>query len=325
MSRAPAHAGRLRPSEQFVFALVFALMAGFVVVITMSAARSPQNLLFGGGSTAAGTPTFDAGTGGVFQQVAGTASGSTPIRPASRHLNALLAAALGTVLSAHPGRLAVGVIDETTGQQALYHASQQFSSAGIVTADILAALLVRHERAARLVTGEQAAEAAAMMDKGSAAAAMSLWRAVGGGNGLASANRLLKLSHTAPGAGAESDLTRTTAADQLQLLLDLTSVRYSPLTKPGRDYVLGLMTGDAAQEHWGVSAVTAEGAVTAVRDGWLPDGQLWVANSIGVVLHAGHLLLVAVLSSRSSSQAAGISLASAAAVAAADVMTRTGH
>jgi len=324
MSRAPAHAGRLRPSEQFVFALVFALMAGFVVVITMSAARSPQNLLFGGGNTAAGTPTVAAGTGGVVQQAAGTASESTPIRPPSRRLDALLAAAIGTVLSAHPGWLAVGVIDETTGQQAVYHANQQFSSAGIVTADILAALLVSRERAARLVTSAQAAEAAAMMEKGSAAAAMSLWRAVGGGNGLASANRLLKLSHTESGAGAGSDLTRTTAADQLQLLIDLTSAR-SPLTGPARDYVLRLMTADAAQHRWGVSAVATDGAVTAVRDGWLNAGQLWVANSIGVVLHAGHVLLVAVLSSRSSSQAAGISLASAAAVAAADVVTQAGH
>ena len=324
MSRAPAHAGRLRASEQCVFALVFALMAGFVVAITLSAARSADYPLLGGPTTAAGSQTVPAGIGGALQQADGSVGAATPIGPASPRLNRLLATALGRVLAAHPGRLAVGVIDETGGREALFDGNQPVSSASIVSADILAALLLGHEEAGTLMPSGQAALATAMMAKGSHAAAASLWRAAGDGNGLASADRLLQLSHTVPGVDDQWYLTRTTAADQLQLLTDLTSA-HSPLTAAARAYMLRLMTSNAALPLWGVSAAARGAASNAALGGWQANGKLWIANSIGIVQHAGHVLLIAVLSSNSSSQAAGMSLASAAAVAAADVMTRVGR
>src|SRR5215472_15147985 len=314
MSRAGAHAGRLHPEEQFVFAMVFALMAGFVVVITMSAARSSMTPLLGVSTAAAGSQTVPAGTRGVHQPGRPDA-GSPVIRAASPQLNASLAAAMRTVLRTHPGRVAVGVIDETTGRAALYAPMQPFGSGSIVTADILAALLVR-QHADPSVTGAQAVLATAMMDNGSVPAAASLWRAIGEGNGLASANRLLKLTQTIPGASDRWDQTKTTIADQLQLLIDLTSSR-SPLTAAGRDYVLDLMS-HGKRPVWGVPAA---GIGNAIQDGSLLDGKLFAANSIGIVVHGGRVLLVAVLSSGSTSQVAASSLASAAAVAAANVMT----
>lgn len=320
MSRVGAHAGRLHPEEQFVFAMVFALMAGFVVFITMSAIRSPVNSLLGGGTTAAESQTVPADTGGTAHQSGGALAGSPAIQAASPRLDALLAVAIGPVLSSHPGRLAVGVIDETTGQQARYASTQRFSSGSIVTADILAALLIRHEHAGTPVTSEQAVLATAM-EHGSASAATALWQEIGRGNGLASANRLLKLTQTIPGAGDQLDQTRTTVADQLQLLIDLTSSQ-SPLTAAGRDYMLRVLGEHGPGPRWGVSVV---GMSSAAQGGWLPDRTLWVTNSVGVVAHRGHVLLVVVLSSGSTSQAAGASLASAAAVAAANVMTNAGR
>jgi hypothetical protein len=319
MSRVGAHAGRLHPSEQIVFAMVFALMAGFVVVITMSAARSPVNSLFGHSVTAAGSRTVPADTGGSIRPDRASA-GSPAIQAPTPRLDALLAAAIGPVLNAHPGRLAVGVIDETTGQQARFASTQRFRAGRIVMADILAALLIRHEHAGTPVSSEQAVLATAM-EHGSASAVTALWHEIGQGNGLASANRLLKLTQTIPGAGDQLDQTRTSVADQLQLLADLTSSP-SPLTAAGRDYILRVLGDDAPGLRWGVSAA---GQGSAVLDAWLPDGALWVTNSVGVVEHAGHVLLVVVLSSGSASQTAGASLASAAAVAAASVMTHAGH
>lgn len=316
MSRTPAHAGRLRPSEQFVFAAVFALMAGFVVVITMSAVRSPLPLLGGGGTTAAGSQTVPAGT---ERQTATSASTAATIQPVSPRLNARLAAAMRTVLSAHPGQLAVGVIDETTGQQARYEPTAHFSSGGIITADILTAVLVRRSQAGMPVTPQQATMASTMMATGGGPAAASMWRAIGGGNGLASANRLLKLKYTIPGAGNQWGQTKTTVADQLQLLIDLTSAP-SPLTASARAYALRLLDAHGTP-RWGVSAA---GAGSAVHGALLQDGQVWVANSMGIVRRAGHVLLVVILSASNSSQTAGISLASAAAVAAANVLTRPG-
>ncbi|HSZ46237.1 MAG TPA: hypothetical protein VK823_12915 [Streptosporangiaceae bacterium] len=334
MTRAPAHAGRLRLSERFVFALVFALMAGFVVAITMSAAGPLHFGLPGSATTVAGagsTPADEAGslqlqsagTGAVQSAERSAASHAAAVRPASARLDALLAAAMGTVLRAHHGAVAVGVIDLTTGQQALYHAETQFRAADIMTADILAALLIRHQRAGTSVTSAQAHLVTAMMENGSVAAAAALWRAIGGGNGAAAANHLLNLSHTSPGSGDQWDLTSTTVADQLALLTDLTTAR-SPLPSAARNYVLGLLAVGAARERWGVGAAAAGDSGYAVGGGGLPDGRLWDVNSIGVVTHTGHVLLIAVLSSRSPTEAAGRSLASAAAAAAADIATKQG-
>jgi hypothetical protein len=317
-----------------VFALVFALMAGFVVAITMSAAGPLHYRLPGSATTVAGagiTPADEAGSlqlqsagTGAVQSAEGSAAGhGAAVRPASARLDALLAAAMRTVLRVHHGAVAVGVIDLTTGQQALYHPDTQFRAASIMTADILAALLIRHQQAGTSVTSKQAHLATAMIENGSGSAAAGLWRAIGGGNGAAAANHLLKLTHTSPGSGDQWDLTSTTVADQLALLTDLTSAR-SPLPSAARDYVLGLLADGAAGERWGVAAAAAGGSGYAVGGGGLPEGRLWDVNSIGVVTHAGHVLLIAVLSSRSPTEAAGQSLASAAAAAAADVATKPG-
>ena len=205
----------------------------------------------------------------------------------------------------------------------MYHATGRFHAASIVTADILAALLWQHQQAGTTMTSQQADLAAAMMGNGSSAAATSLWRAIGGAGGLASANRALKLLHTVPGTGARWTLTRTTVADQLQLLTDLTS-SWSPLAASARAYELGLMAVLPADQPWGASAAASGRTSYAVNGGSVPDPQLWDVNSIGVVRHDGQVLLVAVLSSRSASEAGGVALASAACAAAADVVTRAG-
>jgi hypothetical protein len=327
VTRLPAHAGRLRPTERFVFAMVFALMAAFVVAVTTQAARFPVQLT--GPATAAGSRTVPAGdtgsaapNGGRGHAVAKAGLATPPIQPASARLDGRLAAALGKVLTAHHGELAVGVIDVTTGQQALYHGGRQFRSAGIVTADILAALLIGHQQAGTPVSSQQAFLATAMMDNGSQMAADDLWRTIGGGNGVESLNHLLGLSHTSTASGDQWDLASTTVADQLALLTDLTTA-HSVLPGAARGYVLGLMASDATGQRWGVVAAATRGTGYAVDNSGLADGPLWDVNSIGVVKHAGQVLLIAVLSSHSRSEAAGLSMASAAALAAADVVTKT--
>jgi hypothetical protein len=307
-----------------VFALIFTLMAGFVVTITVSAAGLRQQRALAGPTTAAGSQTERVGSGEIQQADRSSAGRTVPIKAPTARLDARLAAALGGVLRTHAGELAVGVIDETTGRQALYHAGRHFQATGIAMPDILAALLVRQRHGGPRMTIAQAHLAAAMIDGGSDAATASLWHAIASGNGLASANQLLKLRHTIPGVADLWWRTRTTVADQLQLLTDLTS-GHSPLAGPDRGFELDLMAGDAAAQRWGVPAAAAAGTRYLVDDGWLAGGQQWLVHSIGVVTRAGQVLLIAVLSSRSATKAAGISLVSAAAVAAADVVTSAGR
>lgn len=331
MRWAPAHAGRLRSSERLVFALVFTLMATFVVAITVAAARPPRSVLAAGSAAGASEQRISGGAvGSPGTRQSGQASRQHPDGPvgqvndpplaASPRLDALLSAALRKVLKSNGARVAVGVIDKTRGSLATSHSNRHFRSAGVVTADILAALLYQHQQSGTTLTVRQADRAVAMVTDGSDAAASSMWRAVGGARGLALANRGLKLRHTIPGADGNWALTRTTVSDELQLLTDLTSPQ-SPLAAPARAYELGLMAGPATDQHWGAYAAGSGRTGYAIKNGSLADPQLWVVDSIGVVDNDGHVLLIAVLTSDNASQAAGIALASAAAAAAAEVVT----
>ena len=333
----PAHAGPMRPLERCVFVAVFTLMAALAVAIPFTATTSRGHLLLAGPSSATAPGAVAAGLSGSHAVQAnadvkagsrsgaakaigrpGSPAGSGHSAAAPARLDALLAAALRPVLSGETGQLAVGVIDLSTGASATYDAEVSFRAGGIVSADILAALLLQHQQAGTPVSDHEAELAADMIENGSDAAAAELWNAVGGASGITAANATLKLDHTAPEPGADWTLTRTTAADQLQLLADLAGAG-SPLAAAARDYALGLMVDVTAGQRWGVTAAASKGTAGAVADGWIL-GRGWVVNSIGVVQRHAHELLVVVLSNHDASQAPAISTVQAAAVAAANVV-----
>jgi hypothetical protein len=322
VTRGPAHAGKLRVWERFVFASVFVLMGGFVAAVTIVAMRA-------GHQPAPGRVAIDrssasqltAGTGRL-EQVAegGAADGRGQRGNSDAVLDRRLATALRPVLASEQGHIAVGAIDVSTGAEALYDSRRHFHTASIVKADILATLLLQAQQARTDLTDQQAELAVPMIEESDDAAASDLWQMVGAGPEVTSANARLGLTHTVAGPTGYWGLTSTTVADQLRLLTDLTSST-SPLTAASRDYELGLMEDVTPSQQWGVSAAASSGTVFAVKDGWLPDPDLWVLNSIGIVEHNGQQLLIAVLSNDQPSESAGIAADSAAAVAAARVVT----
>lgn len=317
----PAHAGRLRPLERWVFTVVFTLMASFVALVAFVATTTPGHVLLAGPSVTAlpvanqlHKPDVQAGTAG-----AGPA-GRTPTRgagnrtPSPQLLSAALAGALRPVVGADPGRLAVGVVDLTSGAEAAYNAGTAIRGGAIVTTDILAALLLEHQQARTSLSNHEAQLAADMIEDGSTAAASQLWTAIGGAPGLAAANARLKLHDTSLAPGAGWTWTRTTVADQLQLLADIAAPN-SPLDSASRDYALGLMAGATTPQPWGVLAAASPGTAGAVADGSLL-GPRWVIGSIGVIQRDGDELLIAVLSDRNPAQEPAVSAARAAVVAA---------
>ena len=153
-------------------------------------------------------------------------------------------------------------------------------------------------------------------------AATDLWGDDGAAWGMAEANAKLGLTHTTPGADYYWGLTTTTVSDQLRLLRDLTSTP-SPLDRASRSFELDLMEDVTPDQAWGVSAAATPGTSFAVKDGWLPDPQGWVINSIGVIEHAHQQLLVAVLSNHQPSEEIGIAQVKAVALAAVDGVTGT--
>jgi beta-lactamase class A len=329
VKRVPTHAGKLSAWERLVFTAVFVLMAAFVVEVTMSAAKSggtPEAA--GPGRSAGPTSVIGAGvqplpaTGGGVKDV-GVSGGATSSHARARRtdLDRKLAAALRPVLSGGTGHLSVGVIDVSTGAEAVYGARRHFHTASIEKADILAALLLEHQRAGTLLTGLEARLAGPMIENSDDKAANRLWLLAGGSAGVAAVNRQLGLLHTVSGPSDLWGLTSTTVTDQLQLLAELTQAS-SLLSPASRDYELGLMENVQAGQRWGVSAAATTDASYPIKDGWLPDPALWVLNSIGIVEHGRQQLLIAVLSDGQPTEAAGIRADSAAAAAAARVITR---
>jgi hypothetical protein len=312
---APSHAGKLPPWERLVFALVFTLMAGFVVAVS-AAAMHKGNQPAGG----LGTPASER-----IQSVDGGENGATARSsrrtgpPSPARLDAKLAAALRPLERTASGSFAVGVIDMTTGTRALFGADRHFHAASVEKADILAALLLDHQHAGTLVSGSEGTEAVPMIEQSSNNAATELYAAVGGRAGMTTANARLGLTDTIMGPGQAWGLTRTTVSDQLRLLTDLTASK-SPLSVASQDFELGLMESVQPGQRWGVSAVASTGTIYAIKDGWLPDPDLWVTNSIGVVQDHGQRLLIAVLADRQPTKAAGMALDADAAAAAARVV-----
>lgn len=320
----PAHAGRLRPLERCIFTLVFAIMASFVVLVAFMATTTRGHLLLTGPSVA--DLQVSSLTGATVQA---PADGSSSVRSSKAHraggrlggrapspqkLSAALAGELQPVLGRDSGQLAVGVVDLNSGAAATYNASAVIRGGGIVTTDILAALLLEHQQARTRLSDHEAELAADMMENDSTAAANQLWAVIGGRSGLAAANATLKLRDTSLTPGAGWTWTKTTVADQLQLLADI-AAPHSPLDAASRDYALGLMTSVSVPQPWGVLAAATNGMPGAVADGWLL-GPRWVIGSIGVIQRQGHELLVAVLSDRNPAEGPAVSAARAAVLAA---------
>ena len=305
-------------TERLAFVVVFTVMATFVVGLSVLAAKTDARTV--PGRPLADTLHTKAAQQGVTHLGDSTslAGGTSSARP-SEVLNARLTTALRSALGARAARLSVGVIDTSTGAEALYGAAKQYRAGGIAGADVLAALLYQQQQAGMHVGKRDARLAADMMRNGSGTGGTRLWQAIGRGAGLEAANRALGLRHTVPGAADEWGLTKTTVTDQLRLLTDLAAAR-SPLHSAARDDELSLMSSVAPTWRWGVPAAASPGASYAVNNGWLANPRRFVVNSIGVIDRAGHELLVVVLSRNWPTEAAGIAEVQAAADAAVGAM-----
>ncbi|MFE0401853.1 MULTISPECIES: serine hydrolase [Streptomyces] len=240
-------------------------------------------------------------------------------RPTVDH-DALLARAMRAVDVPDGARVSVGVLDLASGESATF-GEGAFDTASVVKVDILAALLLRAQDEGRRLTPTERADAAAMIEHSDNASASRLWRAIGAAAGLDAANERFGLTDTEGGDGMLWGLTRTTVADRLRLLRQVFGEE-SELEAASRAYVRTLMGRIAQGQHWGVSAA-ADGSGWALKNGWLPRTAtgLWDVNSVGRVTSQGRELLVAVLSDGHTTQARGISLVEAAAVAAVSVFS----
>jgi hypothetical protein len=252
-----------------------------------------------------------------------TAAPTTPAAKTSTQAAKDLGSAIKTLSGQRQGRLSVSVSELDGDLAATYEdGSTPYDTASIVKVDILASLLLRHQKAGTTMTSSEKSEATVMIRQSDNNAATALWHAVGGKSGLDSANRTFGLKHTSGGAGDLWGLTQTTPADQMKLLRVVFDDDGSPLSEASRDYMTGLMGTVTKGQQWGVSAADEDGSGFALKNGWLQRTAtgLWDINSIGKVQYHGHTLLVAVLSNGNKSESSGIDKVEAAAEAAAKAL-----
>ena len=127
------------------------------------------------------------------------------------------------------------------------------------------------------------------------------------------------LTDTAAGTDGFWGLTTTTVTDQIKLLRQVFTSD-SLLSSSSRDYIQDLMGKVEADQRWGVSAAASDGSYL-VKNGWLPNPDLWEINSIGEVTHDGQELLIVVLSADNETEDGGIALVQQIAQAAANAIT----
>jgi beta-lactamase class A len=230
---------------------------------------------------------------------------------------------LRAAVAAHSGqlphRLSIALRNLDSGLTATYGADVRYATASIVKVNILAGLLL--QRGGELSSSQQAL-ARRMIQNSDNHAATALWRQLGGGSGLQSANQRLGLTATVAGPDLTWGLTTTTAADQLRLLTAVFTDD-SPLNAKARSYLQTLMGHVAADQAWGVTAVdSGSGTKHYVKNGWLPRSDGWIVNSIGAAEYNGHLLLVVALSDGQPAMDRGIAALEEITIATVPAVTR---
>jgi beta-lactamase class A len=221
-----------------------------------------------------------------------------------RELAARLSADIQGALRGRADDHAVAVYDAVSGVSCYADSDRHFSSASIVKAIILAALLRWHQETGTPLSSWENDEATLMITQSDNDAATDLWNEVGPGR-LQHFLDLANMDQTQLGQDGYWGLTQVTAHDEL-LLLELLTRPNSVLTAASRAYQLGLMAQVISSQRWGTPAGAPSDVTVHVKNGWLPDGSGWHVNSIGAFTGKDTNYLIAVLTDDNASEQEGI-------------------
>lgn len=102
-------------------------------------------------------------------------------------------------------------------------------------------------------------------------------------------------------------LTTTSPEDQLKLLNEI-FYQGQFLSADSRAYIEELMGNVEPDQNWGISAGVPDDAEVELKNGWLPDGEKWIVNSIGhvktkkLIIQLQYILMVPQLKRKVSSK-----------------------
>jgi beta-lactamase class A len=225
---------------------------------------------------------------------------TSSVQPA---LAAKLSRQIADALHRLSSTVAIAASDPEEGIWCRYHQRREFHSASVIKVITLCALLYQlqgHEN----LSPYQAGLAQAMITESDNDAQDTLWNEIG----LTALQRFLTaagMNHTVLGTDDYWGLTEVNAHDELRLL-QLLITRNTVLDAASRRYALALMADVVADQRWGVSAGAPADVTVHLKNGWLPDPDLWDVNSIGDFTHHDIDYSIVILTSDDPDMASGV-------------------
>lgn len=222
----------------------------------------------------------------------------------SRSEYEIFGATLRRYVVGRSGRISVSVFNVHDHDTDSLHPARFFYDASIVKVDIMAAVMRRAQVQHRALTARERRLMKTMIERSDNDAATKLYNEIGNAQGLATFNRLVPMPDTYP--DGQWGLTRTVAPDQVRLVRRF--ARHNRvLTDTHRRHGLYLMRHVVSYERWGVSGGVPSAVSVALKNGWLPLGNLgWEVNSIGYVRGNGRAYVIAALTNEDPSERYGI-------------------
>ena len=189
----------------------------------------------------------------------------------------------------------VGIAVEDTDEdfRCRYHQWREFHSASVIKVITLGALLYQLQQERGSLSPEQATLATSMITESDNGAQDALWNEIGMPALQAFVNAA-GMNHTVLGTDDFWGLTEVNAHDELRLLRLLITPN-TVLDASSRRYALTLMADVISWQRWGVSAGAPADMTVHLKNGWLPDPDMWDINSIGDFTHHDHDYSIAIL------------------------------
>jgi len=225
---------------------------------------------------------------------------TSSVQPA---LAAKLSRQIASTLHRLPSTVGIAAADPEEGIGCRYHQWREFHSASVIKVITLCALLYQLQGPGNL-SAYQAGLAQAMITESDNDAQDTLWNEIG----MTALQRFLTaagMDHTVLGTDDYWGLTEVNAHDELRLL-QLLITRNTVLDAASRRYALSLMADVVPDQRWGVSAGAPADVTVHLKNGWLPDPDLWDVNSIGDFTRHDLDYSIVILTSNDPGMASGV-------------------
>ena len=217
---------------------------------------------------------------------------TSPDQPA---LAAVLSRRIASALRGTEATVGIAVEDSDEDFRCRYHQWREFHSASVIKVITLGALLYQLQQEHESLSSYQDALATSMITESDNDAQDELWNEIGM-PALQAFLNAARMDHTVLGTDDFWGLTDVNAHDELRLLR-LLITHNTVLDGTSRRYALNLMADVISWQRWGVSAGAPADMTVHLKNGWLPDPDLWDINSIGDFTHHDLDYSIAILTS----------------------------